>query len=380
MHGRGYVKHGDKKAARFISNEFRKNHLIFFQKDYYQELSYPVNTFPGKIKVSVDHHPLIPGSEFVIASSSPSIHGLFQMIRLMDDTAVSAVKADSLGLSRKFVITKGDIKKMSRNNPFHSAGIILLLKPEENLWWHVSNGTFVTGHTLLVIRSGKLNDDSKLLEIKAKNRFFPNYRSQNVMGYIKGSEIPDSFLVITAHYDHLGMMGNKTYFPGANDNASGTAMMLDMARYYSLPENRPRCSMVFIALTGEETGLFGSNYFCDHPLFPLDKIRFLINLDMVGTGSDGITVVNGTVYKDDFDRMVAINEERKYVKEVAIRGESCNSDHCPFYLKGVPSIFIYTRGPEFNEYHNITDLAEKLPLTAYEGVFSLLTDFLKIKQ
>ena len=70
------------------------------------------------------------------------------------------------------------------------------------------------------------------------------------------------------------------------------------------------------------------------------------------------------------------NDEHKYIKRVKIRGETRNSDHYPFYMMGVPSFFIYTMGDEYSEYHNVTDLPETIPLTAYEGVFKLMRDFI----
>jgi Zn-dependent M28 family amino/carboxypeptidase len=99
---------------------------------------------------------------------------------------------------------------------------------------------------------------------------------------------------------------------------------------------------------------------------------------MVGTGSEGITIVNGTVYPKAFALLDSINTSNNYLLNVTPRGESCNSDHCPFYQKGVPSVFIYSRGKEYQEYHNIYDLPQNLPFTEYVDIFSLLRDFIKI--
>jgi Zn-dependent M28 family amino/carboxypeptidase len=170
-------------------------------------------------------------------------------------------------------------------------------------------------------------------------------------------------------------MGDQVYFQGANDNASGTAMVMDLARHFASAGGPPEYSMVFVALSGEEAGLMGAGYLAENPLFDLSRIRFLINLDMVGTGGDGITVVNGKVFQEEFDLLHQINEEMDLLHEVAIRGESCNSDHCPFYQKGVPAVFIYTRDKEYNEYHNLDDRAIDLPLTEYEDLFRLLVAF-----
>jgi Zn-dependent M28 family amino/carboxypeptidase len=154
-------------------------------------------------------------------------------------------------------------------------------------------------------------------------------------------------------------------------------MMMDLASYFSNPQNQPDYSIVFIALCGEEAGLLGSTYCADNPPFSLQKVKFLINLDMVGTGSEGITVVNATIFKDAFSTLQKINTEKNYVTKVNAREESCNSDHCPFYKKGVPSVFIYSLGKEYLEYHNVNDQASKLPLTDYEDIFRLMRDFIQ---
>ena len=98
---------------------------------------------------------------------------------------------------------------------------------------------------------------------------------------------------------------------------------------------------------------------------------------MVGSGSEGITGVNGTMYDTLMERMQLINEENDYLTNIKLRGESCNSDHCPFYRKGVKSIFIYTRGKELTAYHTPTDNSDNFPFTAYNGLFGLLTDLIK---
>jgi Zn-dependent M28 family amino/carboxypeptidase len=152
-------------------------------------------------------------------------------------------------------------------------------------------------------------------------------------------------------------------------------MIMDLARHFAQKGNEPSYSIVFIAFSGEEAGLEGSRYFANNPLFPLENIKMLVNLDMVGTGDEGITVVNGAVLKQQFSLLEEINQRNNYLKEVKARGESCNSDHCPFYMKGVPAFFIYTRSSIFNEYHSLEDVPERLPLNGYEGLFRLLADF-----
>jgi Zn-dependent M28 family amino/carboxypeptidase len=130
-----------------------------------------------------------------------------------------------------------------------------------------------------------------------------------------------------------------------------------------------------MAFGAEELGLLGSDYFVNHPIFPLSDIKFMLNFDISGTGDEGIEVVNGTVFKSQFDQLKKINNANNLLKQVKVRGESCNSDHCLFYRKGVPSFFIYTLGG-IQAYHDIYDRSETLPLTEYDNYFKLIALFI----
>jgi len=149
-------------------------------------------------------------------------------------------------------------------------------------------------------------------------------------------------------------------------------MVLNLARYFS---NHPlRYSVVFICFSGEELGLLGSQHYVSNPLFPLEAIKFLINLDIVGTGDEGIKVVNATEFPNEFEAIVKLNDQEQLMKQVSPRGKAANSDHYPFYLKQVPCFFIYTLGG-ISAYHDIYDRAETLPLTDYDDLLELLIRF-----
>ncbi len=376
MAGRGYEANGNNIAARFISKEFHSDHLKKFSKKYFQAFSIPINTFPDTIKVSVDGQRLIPGKDFVLFSSSPSVSGTFDLVWALKDTTGQPVLQEGFSmddLKDKVVVTDAGMQDFRKENKFHSKGIIFL--QNGHVWWHLSDGVHVADYFQLQIAKEKIPEGSKKISIQATNHFFKAFPTQNVIGFVKGKEYPDSFFVFSAHYDHLGKMGAVTYFPGANDNASGTAMLLDLAKYYKKRKNRPPFSVAFMAFSAEEVGLFGSQYYTENPLFPLSNIKFLINLDMVGSGSEGIKVVNGTIYKNAFDCLVDINNKNNFLKTVSPRGEAANSDHYPFYEKGVPCFFIYTLGKESPEYHNIYDTPANVPLTKYSELFRLLKDF-----
>ncbi|MCF6342972.1 MAG: M28 family peptidase [Bacteroidales bacterium] len=374
FHGRGYVKNGDTKAAQYIASQFAKHGLFAFADSYFQPYEFPVNTFPGKIKLSINGLVLQAGEDFVISSSAPAVDGTFQLLALPDsiNNARSFVAfLERTNVGNQFLVVEGDFKKLYGQNIPAVKGVIWLT--EKKPFWHVSNSGQVDSTVWLKIKKDRFPADAATTSLKAKNVFIENYPTQNVVAFVEGKTRPERFVVFSAHYDHLGMMGNKTIYPGANDNASGTAMLLDLARHYAQAENRPDYSIAFMAFSGEERGLMGSKFYANHPLFPLEQIELLVNLDMVGTGSEGITIVNATVFPDLFELFEKVNATGQFVKEVKSRGESCNSDHCPFYEKGVEAVFIYTCGKEHRGYHVPSDKAKDFPFTAYNGLFKLLT-------
>ncbi|MEZ5083152.1 MAG: M28 family peptidase [Bacteroidales bacterium] len=378
MCGRGYVNDGDKKAARFINDEFENFGLLPFGDSYFQLFTLPMNTYPGEIHVEVDKNPLSPGDQFVILPYSPSVSGTFDLVFAMADSLGNIKFPEGIGnmnVKKKVLVTDINQRDFKVNPNYLFAGYVFLQK--DKVWWHVSDGHSVERYFALQILEEAINKKAKTIKIRAKNNFVKNYPTQNVIGYIKGKMNPEQFVVFSAHYDHLGQMGNDIYFPGANDNASGTAMLLNLAHHYSKPENQPECSLAFMAFSAEEAGLLGSGYYVRNPLFPLNQIRFLINLDMVGSGSEGIKVVNGSVFEKEFERLFQLNNDYGYLTDVKTRGKAANSDHYPFFVNGVPSFFIYTLGDESKEYHSIYDTPENVPFTEYEDLFRLLTDFAK---
>ncbi len=384
--GRGYVNGGDRKASEFIAGQFSTIGLKSFGKDYFQSYSFPMNCLPGKLEAALNEKPMQAGVQFQVWAATPPIKGKFEIVTLkgkdltdparfsrltLKDYSGKFLLIDRKGITDKKILARLDSIRFA--NVGHAKGLIFV--SDQKLTWSVMIGYQPRNYTVLDIRREALPKKPNEIALEIESRFEKEHPARNVIGYVAGKMQPDSFLVFTAHYDHLGRMGSQVYYPGANDNASGTAMVLDLARHYSLPENQPRYSMVFICLSGEEAGLHGSTYCAENPPFPLKNVKFLVNIDMVGTGSEGITMVNATKFKDAYQRMVKINADNEYIMTVKERGESCNSDHCPFYKKGVPAVFIYSMGKEFTEYHNPDDRSSLLPLTEYKDIFRLVRDF-----
>jgi len=374
MFGRGYVNKGDQIAANYIASQFKKFGLKKFDDNYLQNFNMAINTFPDTIEVDIDQEKLVPGKDYVLFSSSPGVSGTFDLIRALADSS-GKLRFLYDDFSNKVIVTNIDQREFKKYDSLNPKGVIFLM--DKRVQWHVSDGGKINEYFQMQVLKEKISTNAKTISIHAKNKFYKNYQTQNVIGFIEGKVQPDSFFVFTAHYDHLGQMGAEVYFPGANDNASGTATVLDLARYYSKPENQPDYSIAFMAFGAEEAGLLGSFNYANNPFFSLDKIKFLINLDMVGSGSEGIKVVNGTIFESEFEKLVQLNRDHQFIASVNKRGEAANSDHYPFYAKGVPAFFIYTLGDECKEYHNIYDVSENVPLTEYEDLFRLLTSFIK---
>lgn len=338
--GRGYTNNGLKKAAEYLAAEFKHYGLKpLTGKNYCQEFQFPVNTFPGKMDVSVNGIELIPGRDFIITP-------------------------DSRGTKAKGKLTEQD------STHFMNAESRVIVSLENKLTWSVADKA--QDYTNIQVLKSVFKEKPSSFQINIENKEVAAFNARNVCGLVKGTRKPDSLIVITAHYDHLGGMGKETFFPGANDNASGITLLLNLAKHYL--ENPPPYSIVFICFAGEEAGLIGSKYFSEHPLINLSSIRFLINIDLAGTGDEGITVVNASVFPKEFAILKEINTANNYLAQVKSRGKAANSDHYWFTEKGVPSFFIYTLGG-IKAYHDVFDVAETLPLTEYSDLFNLITSF-----
>ncbi len=341
--GRGYTNDGMKKAGKFLAAEFQSYGLTPMNGNgFLQEFSYSVNIFPGKMEVSVNGKNLVPGKDFIIAAESRGI------------------KAE------------GDLVPSSEKDQFINPKERLIFKIEDKLTWEVSQK--VADYSVVQLNRKSVSLPLRSFKINFENKLVKKFNAANICGMVRGTAKPDSVILITAHYDHLGGMGAEIFFPGANDNASGVSLLMNLAKYYAA--NPQPYSIGFILFAGEEAGLLGSKYFTENPLLPLKKIRFLTNTDLAGTGEEGITVVNATEFSTEFEWIKKINEEQKLLAAVNARGKAANSDHYFFTEKGVPSFFFYTLGG-IKAYHDIFDKSETLPLNEHEDLFKLLIAFNK---
>lgn len=203
----------------------------------------------------------------------------------------------------------------------------------------------------------------------------PDKSSENVLAYILGSEFPEEVLVISAHFDHLGMKGEMV-FNGADDNASGTSAVMEIAEAFreALKDgHRPKRSILFLHVTGEELGLYGSRYYVSHPVFKMENTVTNLNIDMIGRvdpkhedkpqylyliGSDRLSEelheIAETVNRENF----GLKLDYTFNKKDDPNRFYFRSDHYNFAQKGVPVIF-YFNG-EHEDYHKPSDTPDKI--------------------
>ena len=212
----------------------------------------------------------------------------------------------------------------------------------------------------------------------AAKKVTENVESSNVIAVLPGTDKKEEYVMITGHYDHLGKRGDVIYY-GADDDGSGTVSVMQIAEAFATAAKKgkqPRRTIVFMTVSGEEKGLWGSEYYSEHPIFPLDKTTVDLNIDMVGR-------VDTERLTDDSLNYVYVIGHDKLSTDLPIINEAANkassnitldykfddpndknriyyrSDHYNFARKGVPILFFYD-GMLLADYHKPTDTIEKI--------------------
>lgn len=205
--------------------------------------------------------------------------------------------------------------------------------------------------------------------------------SLNAVGLLEGSDpaLRSETVMITAHYDHLGVQNGRLY-PGANDNASGTVAVMELARRFAQPGRRPKRTLLFAVFGSEEELMLGSYYYAQRPLRPLDRTRAVLNLDMIGRDEAHIPQSQGAIeiasdtsnhmnliggfYSPDLietvrraNRAAGLILETKFDRDYALN-TLFRCDHLPFLLAGVPSVWIF--GGFHPGYHEPSDTMDRL--------------------
>ncbi|MFN8338384.1 MAG: M28 family peptidase [Saprospiraceae bacterium] len=289
------------------------------------------------------------------------------------------------------LIIEDDIKRKVEDNRNKLLGANLQLGNLKNKILNTANHVYISStiakqiigeNDKKILKARKKLEKGKPANVKLSTDFVMNMakdvnvlEGNNIVAYVEGKSKKDEFIIVTAHYDHLGKRGDEV-FNGADDNASGTSTLLELAKAFQgavLEGSRPERSIVFAWFCGEEKGLLGSEYYSENPIFPLENTIANVNIDMVGRVNDKYKDNPDYIYVIGSDRLSSdlhkINESvnQKYTQltlDYTYNGENdpnkfyYRSDHYNFAKKGIPAIFYFNGTHE--DYHRTTDDIEKI--------------------
>jgi Zn-dependent M28 family amino/carboxypeptidase len=211
--------------------------------------------------------------------------------------------------------------------------------------------------------------------------------TENVLGYVEGSDLKNELLILSAHYDHLGVRDGKV-FNGADDDGSGTVALLEMAQAFAQAQKAghgPRRSVLFLACTGEEKGLLGSEYYAEHPVFPLAQTVVNLNTDMIGRvdekhaqDANYVYIIGDDKLSSDLHRINNAQNERYAGLKLDYTFNNPDdpnrfyyrSDHYNFARKGIPVAFYFSG--VHADYHQETDEVEKIMFPKMERITRLI--------
>lgn len=420
MEGRETATPGQRRAAGYIEDRFQKLGLTPGTSGGYQ-MQYPVyqdTLIEASLQVNGKMHKLDSTFSLDIASAANGTYGINEVIfasygivdsnrndykdfdirgkwilifegtptsdtpvdrRSPYGNAAKVLKAKSLGAKGVFIMTNDIVNKSN----FNTKGRMYLKKIETESVPVITVSTQLA-HELLGLNPARLLENIKITptgSYKSKVQFAINKRtltlqSSNVIALLPGTDKKDEFVLITSHYDHLGVKGKEIYY-GADDDGSGTTSVIQIAEAFAKAKNEghgPRRSIVFMTVSGEEKGLLGSEFYSEHPAFPLSKTSVDLNIDMVGRIDPS--------YKGDSLNYLYIIGDDKLSSNLRPLTDSLNkrylnmqlnrqfnnlndpnryyyrSDHYNFAKNGVPVIF-YFNGTHA-DYHQPTDTVDKI--------------------
>ncbi|MBO4328156.1 MAG: DUF4910 domain-containing protein [Bacteroidales bacterium] len=378
--GRGYARDGANKAGTYLAKEFAKAGV---DTVVCQPFTLDINTFCGKMKLWADGKKLKAGVDYSMREYSPGVYGEFPVYhvdtlhfdpeKMYADLAKPEYANCLVACEFWFAYRHGkDFARLQKAGECTNAGLI-------QTWTSPIKFYKAYGHRVvekpIIWMTPEAVEGIHTVRAKIDNKFLKGYECFNVIGKVEGRR-HDSCFVFTAHYDHLGNLGKRVYYPGANDNASGTAAIVTLAAHYA--QHRPEYDMYFIAFSGEDANLRGSEYYAQHPLVPLEQIKYLFNLDMIGDNNPVQYCEVSDEGMRGFALMEQINREQHYFDSLNRGALAANSDHYPFASRHVPCIFLENQeGDAFPWYHTVFDTYETVKFDSYEPVFKLVRDFIK---
>lgn len=377
--GRGYAFDGANKAGKYLEKEFVKAGA---DEVTLQPFKLNINTFPGKMEFSVDGKRLTPGADFTVREFTPGIKGEFGLYyidhenynaeKIFADLARPENKGVFVVCDFMFTYKHGADFKRMQSKEFDVAGMLYIW--ESPIKFYKAYGERVAEKPILWA-TPDFPTAAKSIKLNIENRFLEDYECFNVIAKVEGKR-HDKCYVFTAHYDHLGNLGKKVFYAGAHDNASGTAAIVTLAAHYA--KHKPEYDIYFIAFSGEDAYLRGSEWYAAHPIVPLEQIRYLFNLDMIGDNNPVQYCEVSDEGMRGYELLEKINSEKVYFKSLNRAPLAGNSDHYPFAQRGVPCIFLENEGGDaFKYYHTIYDTWQNAIFDSYEPLFKMVTEFIE---
>ncbi|MGE3801251.1 MAG: M28 family peptidase [Candidatus Kapaibacterium sp.] len=387
--GRGYTRAGHIQAADYIGKRFQELGLREVNGMRFQPFTVTVDTFTRPPRLSIDGEELEFGKDFTLNPGNAggekkmlAIHPVGSGLRIdgkVDDYGAISVRGKLAviestipdSISADTTIPRDFLDKDFRIAYAIKAGaegvVLLVDRP--------TYGNFFERwpKPLFEVNRNSLSGTAKRASYSVQRGGNLQVTTQNVIGILPGTGETDSIIMICGHYDHLGGVGDSIFFPGANDNASGVAMMLALAKAFA--DNPIKYQVLFVAFSGEEIGLRGSKFFAENSPVDLKRVRFLINLDMVASGIDGVMALGGEEYPEEFSLLrevadsLGINDLRK-------RANAPNSDHWFILKEGVRGFYIYPFVGH-QPYHHVDDLPETLQWETFKKMYNLIGTFVK---
>lgn len=211
---------------------------------------------------------------------------------------------------------------------------------------------------------------SNQVDLEVHTKYEKEKEVVNVVGILEGSDpvLKNEYLIIGAHLDHVGNQAGKIYFPGANDNASGSAALLQIARAFSKINDKPKRSIAFVFFASEEQGLYGAKFFSSNLPFPKEKVKAIINMDCVGYG-DSIQVGGGKSFPDLWNIAKQADAENDKLL-VSATGNGGGADAEPFFEKGIQTLYFVTTN-SYKHLHMLSDKPETLNQNLFEAITKL---------
>lgn len=436
MEGRETGWPGQKKAAHFLASKYfswelkpagnpdsllrvggdiATNKRAFNENEYYQNHSISIRNNKGR-NISVSGESFLYGKDFYYPDNYMDTNTTFNdliFIGLNKNDLFANIYSSKKHSGKNLVLfenttdtTSSSLNKFTLNVlPSVAPAAIFIITSEKNINKYFSlNDQLVPGQPFIQILISEkiakklfgpdgLRRISEKIEKKAKTQIKKikisisvelvkntnRLKGQNILAFIPGSDINNETIVVSSHYDHLGIRDTLIYY-GADDNASGTAVVMELARIFSQAKKAgqgPRRNLLFLNVSGEEKGLLGSAWYVGNPSFPIENTIANLNIDMIGRidpahdsagvknyiyiiGSDKMSTELHTINEDQNKKGPGLELNYKYNTKDDPNRYYSRSDHYNFVKKGIPAIF-YFNGMHA-DYHKPTDTPDKIDI------------------